>query len=186
MTRRRKTRLYIKLIILIICFIIVIQIFAITVSRFESNSNSNADVDIAFYVLNEDYQTLNLTLNDIVPREEPYIYNFTVSNEKDGNVAEVDIEYELTVRTTTNLPLEIELYKTENNNQIMATKETVQDEYGTIFNRFIMSQYTFYYDTPKTDSYTLTVYFPAEYNSENYQDITELIEVNVDAKQIIE
>lgn len=186
MTRRRKIKLYIKLIILIVCLIIVIQIFAITISRFESNSNSKADVDIAFYVLNEDYQTLNLTLNDIVPRKEPYIYNFTVSNEKDGNVAEVDIEYELNVRTTTNLPLEIKLYKTENNNPIMATKETVKDEYQTIFNIFTMNKYIFYYDTPKTDSYTLTVNFPEEYNSENYQDITELIEVNIDAKQIID
>lgn len=186
MSKQKRIRLYIKLIIVILCFVIVINIFAITISRFESNSNSNANVDIAFYVVNEDYQTLTLTLDNIVPRQEPYTYNFTVSNEKDGQVAEVDIEYELSIRTTTNLPLQFELYKTENDSQINSKEQLVQDEYGTIFNEFTMEQYLFYYDTPRTDSYTLKIYFPEQYNTENYQDILELVEVNVDAKQIMD
>ncbi len=186
MAKNKKIKLYVKLIILVICFILVIQIFAITISRYESNSTSNADIDIAFYVVNEDYQTLTFTLEDIVPRTEPYVYNFTVSNEKDGKTAEVDIEYELNVRTTTNLPLQYELYKTEDGNQAKANEELIQDEDGTIFNNLTANTYTFYYDTPRVDMYTLRVYFPEEYNTENYQDILELIEVNVNARQIVD
>ena len=85
MIDKKKARLYIKFIILILCLVIIVHIFSLTLSRYESESESNADIDIAFYVLNEDYQSMTLNLGKIVPRAEPYIYNFTISNEKDGN-----------------------------------------------------------------------------------------------------
>ena len=41
------------------------------------------------------------------------------------------------------------------------------------------------YKEPKTNTYQLVVSFPSNYNTENYQDIIEAIEINVDGKQII-
>lgn len=155
-------------------------------SKYESNSNSKANVDIAFYVLNEDYQSMTLNLGKIAPSNNLYTYNFSVSNEKDGKIAEVDIEYELKIRSTTNLPLEMHLYKIENENKIEGTSTIEQDEDGMYFNIFKVDKCIFYYSTPRTDSYTLEILFPEKYNEETYQDITDLIEISVDAKQIID
>ncbi len=183
---KKDIKLYIKFVILLLCFIIVIQIFLLTLSRYESNSSSNANIDIAFYVLNEDYQSMTLNLGKIVPSPNLYTYNFSVSNEKDGKIAEVDIEYELKVRATTNLPLEIHLYKVEDNNRIECTSSIEQDEDGMYFNILKGEKETFYYSTPRIDNYTLEILFPEKYNEKSYQDITDVIEISVDAKQIID
>lgn len=186
LTNKKDIKLYIKFVILLLCFIIVIQIFLLTMSRYESNSNSKANVDIAFYVLNEDYQSMTLNLGKLVPSGNLYTYNFSVSNEKDGKIAEVDIEYELKIRATTNLPLDMHLYKIENGNKKEGTSSIEQDEDGMYFNILKVDKQTFYYSTPRTDSYTLEILFPEKYNEETYQDITDLIEISVDAKQIID
>lgn len=185
-TNKKDIKLYIKFVILLLCFIIVIQIFLLTMSRYESNYNSKANVDIAFYVLNEDYQSMTLNLGKIVPSANIYTYNFSVSNEKDGKIAEVDIEYELKIRATTNLPLDMHLYKIENESKIEGTSSIEQDEDGMYFNILKVDKEIFYYSTPRTDSYTLEILFPEKYNEETYQDITDLIEISVDAKQIID
>lgn len=185
-TNKKNIKVYIKFVILLICFIIVIQIFLLTMSRYESNSNSKANVDIAFYVLNEDYQSMTLNLGKIVPSANLYTYNFSVSNEKDGKIAEVDIEYELKIRATTNLPLDIHLYKNENGNRKEGTSSVEQDEDGMYFNILKVDKGIFYYSTPRTDNYTLEILFPEKYNEETYQDITDLIEISVNAKQIID
>lgn len=186
MTGKKDIRLYVKLVILLLCFIVVIQIFFLTFSKYESNSNSNANVDIAFYVLNDDYQSMTLNLGKIVPSANKYTYEFSISNEKDGNIAQVDIEYELKTRATTNLPLEIHLYKIEDNNKVEATSLIEKDEDNMYFNISKIEKQQFYYSTPRTDEYILEVYFPEKYNEEEYQDITDVVEIEINAKQIID
>ena len=186
MANRRNVKLYIKLILLLLCFIVVMQIFFLAISRYESSSSSNADIDIAFYLFNEDYQEMTLNLGEIVPNGEEHTYNFSVSNNKDDKMAEVDIEYELVVKATTNLPLEYRFFKETDGDRVEATEEVIQDEYGTYFKTFKIDKQTFTYTTPRVDNYTLTITFPEQYNHENYQDILDMIEVSVEAKQIID
>lgn len=191
MIDKKKARLYIKFIILILCLVIIVHIFSLTLSRYESASESNADIDIAFYVLNEDYQSMTLNLGKIVPRAEPYIYTFTISNEKDGKIAETDIEYELTLRMTTNLPLEYNLYMNEEDTSTKINTEgieenIIQDEDETYFKTLTQNKQEFKYSVSTLNKYTLVVYFPEEYNTEDYQDRIDIVEINVDAKQIID
>ena len=44
--------------------------------------------------------------------------------------------------------------------------------------------YDIKYTEGKTNLYQLVVYFPENYNQENYQDIIELIEINVNGQQV--
>lgn len=186
MTEKKEIRLYVKFVILLLCFIIVIQIFFLTFSKYESDSNSNADVDIALYVLKEEHQNMTLDLGKIVPSDNVYVYEFSVSNEKDGNIAQVDIEYELMLRTTTNLPLEIRLYKKEEKSEIEAISTIEKDEDNMYFNVLKIEKQIFYYSTPRMDEYVLEIYFPEKYNEKEYQDITDVVEIDLDAKQIID
>lgn len=189
--KNRRIRLYIKLIIIVLCFLIVIRIFSITLSKYESKSNSNAHIDIAFFLLKEDYQSMNLNLGKIFPREEPYIYTFKITNEENGKIAEVDIEYDLKIRTTTNLPLSFKLYMNEDymsdtSKNIIVNTIDEKDEYGTYFKILQTEKQEFIHSTAKSNIYTLLIYFPKEYNTEDYQDIIDFIEIAVDSKQILD
>lgn len=189
--KNRRIRLYIKLIIIVLCFLIVIRIFSITLSKYESKSNSNAHIDIAFFLLKEDYQSMNLNLGKIFPREESYIYTFKITNEENGKIAEVDIEYDLKIRTTTNLPLSFKLYMNEDymsdtSKNIIVNTIDEKDEYGTYFKILQTEKQEFIHSTAKSNIYTLLIYFPKEYNTEDYQDIIDFIEIAVDSKQILD
>lgn len=189
MKNKKLRRLYAKLVILVLCFLIIARIFVLVLSKYESISNSYANVDIAFYLLNEDFQTMTLNLASILPQNNAYTFEFSIGNQAGEDIAEVDIEYELTLRTTTNLPLTYELYMNQLYTDQGATniikENTVDlDEDGTYFRTMTTDKITLKYTEGKTNLYQLVVYFPENYNQENYQDIIELIEINVNGEQV--
>ena len=161
-----------------------------TYSKYESRANTKPNIIVAFYVLNKDYQSMNLNLDELFPREEPYIYTFSISNTKGQKRCQTDLEYELSIKTTTNLPITYELYKNQNYNDdnatsIKKTDEIIQDEDGTYFRIITTETESFSFREDETNIYQLVVHFPQEYNTINYQDIIEGIEITVNSKQII-
>ena len=40
------------------------------------------------------------------------------------------------------------------------------------------------YKNPKTNIYQLVIYFPENYNTENYQNIIEALEITVNSEQV--
>ena len=189
MINKKLWRLYAKLVILVLCFLIIARIFVLVLSKYESISNSYANVDIAFYLLKEDFQTMTFNLASILPQNNAYVFEFTIGNQDGIETAEVDLEYELTLRTTTNLPLTYELYMNQSYTDQGATniikENTVNlDEDGTYFRTMTTDKITLKYTEGKTNLYQLVVYFPENYNQENYQDIIELIEINVNGQQV--
>lgn len=189
MANKKLRRLYAKLVILVLCFLIIARIFGLVLSKYESISNSYANVDIAFYLLNEDFQTMTLNLASLLPRNDAYTFEFSIGNQAGEDMAEIDIEYELTLRTTTNLPLTYELYMNEQYTDVGATniikENTVaKDEHGTYFRTMTTDKITLPYIQGITNLYQLVVYFPAGYDQEKYQDVIELLEINVNGQQV--
>lgn len=187
---KKKKILYTKVIILVLCFFIIIRIFNLALSKYESISNSTADIDVAIYLLKEDYKKMALNLASLIPQKEEYVYTFSIGNTDGDNIAEVDLIYDLSIRTTTNLPLSYELYMNQNYTDndaksIITSNTTEKDEYGTYFRNIKTESIELKYTEPITNVYQLVVSFPKEYNSENYQDIIEMIEITVDGKQLI-
>lgn len=80
MSRRKRKTNKIKIVILLILLLVIVRVIRYTFSVFESNSNSTANVDIAYYVLNDDYQEMTLNLGALLPRDDPYVYTFSVAN----------------------------------------------------------------------------------------------------------
>ena len=189
MKNKKLRRLYEKLIILVLCFLIIARIFVLVLSKYESISDSYANVDIAFYLFKEDYKTMTINLASILPQDNAYVFEFTIGNQDGIETAEVDLEYELTLRTTTNLPLTYELYMNQqytDDGAINIIKENSVDldEYGTYFRTMTTDKITLPYTQGITNLYQLVVYFPANYDQENYQDIIELLEITVNAQQV--
>lgn len=188
MTKKLK-RLYVKLIILILSLLIIARIFVLVLSKYETISNSYANVEIAFYLLKEDYKTMTLNLAELLPQDNVYVFDFSIGNEDGIEIADVDLEYELTLKTTTNLPLTYELYMNEkygdNGAKNVIKENNIElDEYGTYFRTMTTEKNYLSYKEGVTNVYQLVVYFPANYNQEIYQDIIELLEINVNAQQV--
>ena len=180
----------IKLLILVFVLILLIKMISFTYSKYESRANTKPNIIVAFYVLNKDYQSMNLNLDELFPREEPYIYTFFFFFTKGQKRCQTDLEYELSIKTTTNLPITYELYKNQNYNDdnatsIKKTDEIIQDEDGTYFRIITTETESFSFREDETNIYQLVVHFPQEYNTINYQDIIEGIEITVNSKQII-
>lgn len=181
--------LYTKLVILILCFLILMRIVTLVLSKYESQANSIANVDIAFYLLKEDYKKMTLNLDSLFPQNDAYVYTFTIGNQEGEKIAEIDMVYDLTIRTTTNLPLTYELYENQlytdsGATNIIKTNNIEQDEYGTYFRIITTETENLNYKEPKTNTYQLVIHFPANYNTINYQNIIEAIEINVNSHQV--
>lgn len=204
----------IKLIIAILIACILYRILFNSYSLFESEASSTADIDVAFYLVKDKYETKTITLDDMLPGDTQYV-KFTISNYymDDNNnqiISETDMNCDLKIRTTTNLPLTYELYIDQDTNsdnlQNRLDIETTSldnmhwDEYNTIFKYLVLADQSdeqkaegitdtinFKYDNPFDRTYILKVTFPNVYSqNDNFQNIMECIEITVDAQQVVD
>ena len=180
MIDKKKFFSYMKTNILCLTFLIIILNIPSTLSKYTSNSSSDVKTDVAFYIVKTDYKTEEILLDEIVPREEPYVYTFEVSNNDGKNRTETNLSYDLSIRTTTNLPLEYELYLNEDYKDsgastIFTSDNTEQDSDSTYFRNFKTDTKYFSYLYDEKNTYQLVVRFPKDYIDYKYQDIYESI-----------
>ena len=180
-----------RLTLILIIFIILLIIVPITYSKFQSHAKSNADVKTEFYIIDSNSENKQIILDKMIPQDEPYTYNFIVANNNGEKRCETNMEYTLTITTTTNLPLTYKLYLNEkytdpNSKNIIISEETAPDDDGTYFKTIKTNKLTFSHEKDESNIYQLVVEFPKQYNTTDYQDSVEAIIINVDSKQIIE
>lgn len=177
-------------IILIVILIFLVLIIPSAFSRYETTGSSNLNNPIAYYVVEAGYQYLDVRIPNMVPREEPYIYNFSVANNKDNKRAEVSLEYDLSIKTTTNLELDYELFLNEDYQNLSAqniiVQDTIiQDEHYTYLRNMTTPKQYFSHLYDEENQYTLVIYFDEIYKNYIYQDIIESIFIIIDSKQTI-
>ena len=81
--------------IILILLIVYILIFGIntTYSMYKSGSNSKVELSFAKIIFNnQSLNNLSLPVKNLIPGES-IEYQFMVSNNKDGNINEIDIGY---------------------------------------------------------------------------------------------
>ena len=181
---KRRFKLLVSMLILFLLYKIVFSSF----SLYESEANSDADADVAYFVLNDEYQSQVIKLDSMNPGDtQNFVFNisnYVLDDDSEEVVSEVDMEYTLKIRTTTNLPLEYELTRSQSAGE-EETFELVTDDDGTYFKKLLEETGTFSCDQGYTNTYTLTITFPTNENDIKYQDLIECIEVSVDSRQII-
>lgn len=188
-----KKRFLIVVIGLFLLIVLAIHLLQIAYASYESQAKLIADINKAIYLIEPSGMNFNIDTDKIEPSSKPYIYKFSISNFNTNKHSEVDIEYQLNFKTTTNLPLTIKLYRNENYDDVGATNlfanaKTIQDEDGAWYNYLEGTEkYQFLYSEDETDIYTLVVYFPENYkDATDYADNIENIEVEILSKQIID
>lgn len=158
-------------------------------SLYESKAKMSLDIQTAMYVIEEGTMSFNIDLKDIIPSTEPYKYTFSISNFNDKQRTDVDLEYVLSLQTTTNLPLNYHLYdEADPNTDIIGNTEIKQDEDNAWYKTMeVNDKYSFGYEANETHMFTLVVEFPEVYKSElEYSKNIDNIQIIVDSKQIIE
>lgn len=188
--RKNKKISYGNLIIIIVAIVLLIIIgITVTMARYRSTGNTSVSAEVAFFVLNDGIQSGDIMLDNLYPREDPFEYAFTISNTEGTKIAETSIDYEIELRFTTNLPLEIEVYKNESKltNSNYIENNIVLDESGQCYIRKIkIKKGEFIFNQSKTDTYKISAKFPVQYaTNEKYEGIIDHVSIVLDAKQKI-
>ena len=106
---------FLLFVLLIFCTLFLAVLLIVKAyASYESSARLGADLDQALYILNAEELSFSLDPNKVVPSDDPYIYKFSVSNFDGSDSSEVDLTYNIGVRSTTNLPITVEMYRNEN------------------------------------------------------------------------
>ena len=105
---------------------------------------------------------------------------------------QVDLTYNISVRTTTNLPITVEMYRNEIYGEdgitnMLGTAQLKQDVDGAWYRTYAPSgDFEMPLDEDITDIYTLVINFPKEYSEDvTYADNIENIEISINSQQVV-
>jgi len=189
---KEKGRFLVFVLFIVFVLFVAYYLFRVAYARYELRSSLVSDIDKALYIFESDEIRFNLDPAGIIPSNTPYIYRFSVSNFNDEHDSDVDITYNVSVRTTTNLPITLELYRNELPTSAGAVNlltgcQDVQDEDGAWYHVYnVNSNYSMYYADETTDYYTLVVNFPITYaNDLTYVNSIENIEITLASEQMV-
>ena len=187
-----KKRLLKSLTILLLIAIIIFAINQIrkTLAKYQTEGDAQRDVDVAFWIVDNSFQTERILVEDIYPRQEPFEYTFTVSNfNQEGQKAETDLEYDITITASTYLPLSYEISK----DGVICTKDDqlYMDNDNTYYRQIQLlakdNDFSMDSNINETDTLVMKITFPEEYSSNSeYADLIEDIKIELSARQIID
>ena len=197
--KKNKKISYRNLIILIVAIILLIIIgITITMARYKSTGSSSVMAEVAFFVVEEGFQEGNIMLEGLYPREDPFEYEFTIANTDGTITAETSIDYTIDMVITTNLPLDIKMFRKTSNGgnyselndeDIIENKIEVRevgDTWTTYVRKIKIKDGNFKFNRAQTDTYKLSATFPIEYNDiEEFEGMIDNVAITVDAKQKI-
>lgn len=158
-------------------------------SAYQSSVKLNANIDQALYIFGGEKMNFNIDTSKIVPSSSAYKYKFSVSNFDANKQSDINLEYTVDVKTTTNLPITLSLYKNgDTTNNLLSNISFVQDGDGSWYRVFETSNpCVMSYEEKVTDIYTLHILFPAEYAQNTvYSDLIENIEIMLKSKQVVD
>lgn len=184
MINKEKFKFFNKITLIILGILVLLLIIRGTMASFETNGSGKARADIAFYVLDVSRQTESLKISDIKPNDSDNVYTIDVSNYLNNKITDVDMEYSLSIRTTTNIPVTYSLYLNDDTTNIMSNRTLEKDSNGTYFYKYDSISKTFSHGVSRRDSYKLVINFSSKYKNYDYQGLIDSIEISVNAKQV--
>lgn len=175
--------------ITIIIFILVTLLFGtgITYSIFTSDAKTNTNQKIATFIFNsQKSDSIEIPLIDIYPSITKE-YGFSVTNNTNVETSNVTINYQMIIKTYHFMPLNIKLYKVKDEKEelVMTCDETYSrnEENELVCNSPVQEME---FDQKKQDDYKIVVEFPSNYSEEEYTDLVDYIDLEINSWQKIE
>lgn len=180
-----KLKLKNNILVFIVVSLSIIGLFCFSSSFgiYSSSKESTAKIDLAYSLVEVDDQEKNLSLSNILPDNKERYLIISVSNFTEDKIIDINMKYNIKIKTTTNLPIKYNLYD-ENDNLLSTNNELLRDEYGTIFYSITTDSINITYDKKITNIYKIGYTLDDEYATEEYQDIIELLSVSINAEQM--
>ena len=177
----KKTRL--KIIVMLVSSIVLICGSGITYSLFTSSSRLVANQKIAQFVFNATKtDVIELPITNLNPGAKSE-YKFQVTNNIDNKRRDVTIKYQMTIKTFHFMPLEINLYKENEETPLLTCEESSRNtDNEVVCNTEVQ---TMDYKLNATDNYKLVIEFPEEYNDDSYTDLVDYIDIEIKSWQAI-
>ena len=177
----KKTRL--KIIVMLISSIVLICGSGITYSLFTSSSKLVANQKIAQFVFNATKtDVIELPIANLNPGAKSE-YKFQVTNNIDNKRSDVTIKYQMTIKTFHFMPLEINLYKENEETPLLTCEESSRNtDNEVVCNTEVQ---TMDYKLNATDNYKLVIEFPEEFNDDSYTDLVDYIDIEIKSWQAI-
>ena len=177
----KKTRL--KIIVMLVSSIVLICGSGITYSLFTSSSRLVANQKIAQFVFNATKtDVIELPITNLNPGAKSE-YKFQVTNNIDNKRSDVTIKYQMTIKTFHFMPLEINLYKENEETPLLTCEESSRNtDNEVVCNTEVQ---TMDYKLNATDNYKLVIEFPEEFNDDSYTDLVDYIDIEIKSWQAI-
>ncbi len=177
-----------KISIILLIAASLILCVGITYSVFTSNAELNSiDQNIAKFIFNaETLDELELSLMDLIPGDTKE-FNFAVTNSDVENISDVTVEYQLTIKTYHLVPLIIELYKLNEEEEelvIICDENYSRNAQNELVCNVPYNEMT--YNDEEVQTYRLKVTLPAEYSDEIYSQLIDYIDIDINSWQKIE
>lgn len=191
---QKRVLFFTKIIFILSSFIFLLNFINIGLSRYESSTKAVANASVAFFLIHAGTYEESIHLGEIVPSSTKYTYPFKVSNYDENTRSDVSLTYTVEFETTTNLPLNFELYKNENYTDenaknIIENKEFYQNKDKMYFQKLkTNASGKFSIGSNQMDIYNLVVTFPEEYKNDSlkYEGVIESVKIKVNAVQTLE
>ena len=188
-----KVRFLVVSLTMFILLFFAISLIRTTNASYKTSTNLAIKPDFAAFIFQEEMFEFNMETTGIKPRDESYVYSFTVANYNDQKECDIDLTYTINISTTTNLPLEYKLYKDEDytlssSTNLLNSKKVVQDEDNSWYNEYTIDNiYEMYYSVNTKHVYYLVVNFDKYYGDNiEYAKLIDNIRINIEAKQLID
>ena len=181
MKQDKKTKL--KIIVMLVTSIVLICGSGITYSLFTSSTKAVANQKIAKFVFNAaKTDVIELPISNLNPGAKSE-YKFQVTNNIDNKRSDVTIKYQMTIKTFHFMPLEINLYKENEETPLLTCEESSRNtDNEVVCNTEVQ---TMDYKLNATDNYKLVIEFPEEYNDDSYTDLVDYIDIEIKSWQAI-
>ena len=156
--------------IVLIVTLISLRSLNFTQARYESNVSTEVSPTLAFFVVGVESATGQIKLEGMVPRTEPYLYTFNVSNFSSEGRANVDLTYSIEIITEVD------------------SDTTVTDDNGVYYRHLVINDVSVMnYNQSVTDNYILWVEFPTTYMDypSDYAGIIDLVDIKINAEQVV-
>lgn len=169
---------------IIIITILVICIFiggGITYSAYKIEAEANTDISLAAFVVDASKKELiNIPISNIKPGDE-FDYEFYISNNSQNTRSDVTIQYNILVKTMHLMPLDIELYDSEDNLILTCDETATRNSLNEL--ECQTEDIDMPYIRNIKDEYYIKVTFPQEYNGIEYSSLVDYINLEINSTQ---
>ncbi len=174
-----------KVVLILFLGIFILMLSGVTYSVFTSEATLDVeDQDLAKFIFQtERLDKINLNLVNMEPGKT-LEYPFSVTNENNGVVSNVSVLYELTLKTYHFMPLDIQLYKIDGEEETLVM--TCDESYSRNANNELVCNTESFLMTHADgvlDNYVLKVTFPTTFSSSLYADLVDFIDLEITSSQ---